>query len=108
MRDEMQCQLRKNASLNKLAATAPLTTEPLQRQGSLDHCSGFPELPLRTSRLVACKYLIDLLILKGTRCQHKALYTILLPWLDGEYQGVLQWLVTGLSDLKWLSAYFFE
>jgi hypothetical protein len=31
MRAEIQCQLSKNASLDKLAAMAPLVTDPLQR-----------------------------------------------------------------------------
>jgi hypothetical protein len=36
MRDEIQCQLRKKSSLNKLAAMAQLITEPLQRQSCID------------------------------------------------------------------------
>jgi hypothetical protein len=31
MRAEKKCRLRENASLNKLAAMAPLVTDPLQR-----------------------------------------------------------------------------
>jgi hypothetical protein len=37
----------------------------LRRQGSIDHGSGFPGLPLRTGRFVLFKYLINFPILKA-------------------------------------------